>query len=85
VDLNRFAPRGFDHNRFSARAFNNVSHALAKDAVDANHHVIARLDHVDEGCFHSRAARRRNWDRHAVLGFKNVPQQTLHIVHALQK
>ncbi len=50
-------------------------------AVDADKHLVARLDQVDDGRFHSRRARPRDRHRQAVLRLKDVAKEVLHLIH----
>ena len=62
-----FAPRPLDFRDFRPGSLGHIDHPRAKDAVDANEHRIARLDQIDDGRFHARAAGAADGKRHRVL------------------
>ena len=47
------SPRRVDPDHLGAAAAGHVAHALAEQAVDPDHHHVARSDRVDEGGFHA--------------------------------
>jgi len=53
----------------------------AEDAVDADQHLVARLDQIDDHRLHPRRARARDRHREPVLGPEDMPEESLRLVH----
>ena len=75
------AVRPFDRGDLGPGALGDVDHPAAEDAVDADEHLVARLDQVDDHGFHPRRAGAGDRHREPVLGLEDVPQQVLRLVH----
>ena len=79
--LDNASPRRFDFMDLRAATRGNVRHAAAKHAVDADDHLIARLDQVDEAKLHARAAGAADGKSHLILGEKNLAEHRLDLFH----
>ena len=62
-------------------ALGDVFHPGAEHAVDADEHLVAGLDQVDDDGFHPGRARPGNRQRQPILGLKHVAEQVLGLVH----
>src|SRR6266852_7191919 len=82
-DIEDFAPRAFDCGDVGARALGHIRHTLAKHAVDADHHFVARLDEVDDAGLHAGAAGAAHRKGKSVLGTEQTPEHVLRLVHNL--
>ena len=79
--VDRAAPGVLDDDRGAAGALHVLLYAPAEHAVDADHHLVARLHQVDEAGLHARRARRRDRKRELVLGAEGVAQELFELVH----
>src|SRR5262249_47034766 len=81
----RLTPFGPHGHGAAAGALDDVKHAFAKDSVNADHDVVAGLDHVYKGRFHARAPGCGDRNRHSILSLEHVTQHFLNLVHATQE
>ena len=52
LKVENLAPRAINGGDHGPRPAGDVRHPLAEDAVNGNHHTIARFDQVDDAGFH---------------------------------
>src|SRR5712691_13144373 len=81
VDIYWPAPLTVYTQRLRADACGHLTHALAEVAVDAHDDLFARFEQIDQRCFHAGATRARHWEGQTVVGFENISQECLHVIH----
>ena len=81
VGVEGFAVGAFEDLDLGPGATGDVDHAAAEDAVDADEHVVAGLDQVDDDGFHAGRAGAGDGQGHGVGGLEDVAQEGLHPVH----
>src|SRR5258708_15062122 len=82
VGINRTAPFGANVDGTAAATLDDVAHALAKDAVDADNNVVAGLGAVNQRCLHSSAAIAGYRNGDLIFRLENLAKHVLDIVHA---
>ena len=81
IRVEYFAIRPFDHGHLGTGPLRHVLHPRTEDAIDADQHLVARLDQVDDHGLHAGRARPRDGQRHPIRGLKGIPQQFLGLIH----
>jgi len=75
------APAGFQGMDGCAAALHDLFHPGAKNAVDADDDLVARLNQVHGEALHAGHTRAGNREGKLILGAKNLPQQLAGLVH----
>ena len=79
------AKRSLQLDHLGPTATGDIGHATAEHAVDADDHLVARLDQVGDNRLHPRAAGPADGQCHLVLRAKDLPQHRLCFIHDLQE
>src|SRR6266852_4740613 len=63
----------------------HLRHSLAENTVDADDHLVARFDDVDDAGLHAGTASAAYGEGETIVRPKRKPQEFLALVHDLQK
>ena len=73
----------FDDTR--SASLGDVSHTLAKNAVDANNNLVTRFDEIYKTKFHSGAPCPADRKDHRIFGPKHDPKHVFDLIHEFDK
>jgi hypothetical protein len=79
--VEHFAPRPFNFGYFAAGPFRHIGKSIAKHAVDADQHALARFHQIENRGFLPGGARAADRHRHAVFRSKHLTEHELQFVH----
>ena len=83
--LEHLSPGPVDPVQNPADPLDDIAHPVSKNTIDANQHLVSRLDNIDEGRLHARAPGPGNRYRQAVFSPEKPAEHLLYAVHNRQE